>query len=136
MAKKHKQALDGLEKFNRVSTGSNIIINIIFIALALICIIPVLFVISISLSPEQSIIEHGYRILPKVISFDGYKFLLDESTIIFRALGVSLNHTYGLRIISPGIQTKRFSYYGGFYTYGVQRRSCIHLLYYVIFFRA
>ncbi|RPF48422.1 carbohydrate ABC transporter membrane protein 2 (CUT1 family) [Hydrogenoanaerobacterium saccharovorans] len=90
MAKKHKQALDGLEKFNRVSTGSNIIINIIFIALALICIIPVLFVISISLSPEQSIIEHGYRILPKVISFDGYKFLLDESTIIFRALGVSL----------------------------------------------
>ena len=50
MAKKEKVALDGLEKFNRISNPTNALFNLIFVIFSLTCIIPVLLVVSISLS--------------------------------------------------------------------------------------
>ena len=44
MAKKEKVALDGLEKFNRISNTSNVLLNLLFIAFSLLCILPVLLV--------------------------------------------------------------------------------------------
>ena len=61
-----------------------------FILMALVCIIPVLLVIAISLSAEASITEYGYHLIPKIISFEGYEYLAKQSTLIIRALGISL----------------------------------------------
>ena len=44
----------------------------------------------ISFSAEQSITDYGYRLIPKIISLDGYGYLLKQGALIIRALGVSL----------------------------------------------
>jgi putative aldouronate transport system permease protein len=85
-----KEYLNGLDKFNRVHKSTNIIFNIIFILISLVCVIPVIFVLSISFSSEKSIQDFGYHLIPKVFSTESYTFLLKQGTVITRALGVSL----------------------------------------------
>lgn len=90
MAKKEKVALDGLDKFNRIKKPTNILFNLIFIILSLTCIIPLLLVVAISLSSEDSIRKYGYQFIPAEFSVEGYTFLKDQVVMILRALGVSL----------------------------------------------
>ena len=75
---------------NKISQPTNIGFNILFILIALICVIPVVFVFMISISAEESIQMNGYRFIPEVFSLDAYKFLFDEGEMIIRALGVSI----------------------------------------------
>lgn len=89
MSKKNKKAAD-VQSFNRISARANILLNIMFLILALICVIPAVLVVSISFSAEQSITDYGYRLIPKIISLDGYGYLLKQGALIIRALGVSL----------------------------------------------
>ena len=89
MSKKNKEAAD-VQSFNRISARANILLNIMFLILALICVIPAVLVVSISFSAEQSITDYGYRLIPKIISLDGYGYLLKQGALIIRALGVSL----------------------------------------------
>lgn len=79
----------GLEKFNRTSKVVNIFFNLIFIILALICVIPVIVVLSISFSSEDSIRETGYHLLPVALSSEAYAYVVKQGTMILRALGVS-----------------------------------------------
>lgn len=90
MAKKQKVALDGLEKFNRISNTSNVLLNLLFIAFSLLCVLPVLLVVAISFSDEQAVSQFGYHFFPKEWSLEGYNFILNQGTMILRALGVSL----------------------------------------------
>ena len=89
---KNKKDLDLADssKLNRISGSTNAIFNIMFILLALICIIPVFFVFMISISSEDSIAQNGYRFIPEVFSLDAYKFLGREISMIIDALGVSV----------------------------------------------
>jgi putative aldouronate transport system permease protein len=80
----------GLEKFNRIGLAADIGFNVIFIVLSLICVIPVMFVVSISLSAEDSITQYGYRLVPKVFSLDGYEYLIKQSALIIRGVKMSL----------------------------------------------
>ena len=89
MSKKNKEAAD-VQSFNRISARANILLNIMFLILALICVIPAVLVVSISFSAEQSITDYAYRLIPKIISLDGYGYLLKQGALIIRALGVSL----------------------------------------------
>ena len=89
MSKKNKEAAD-VQSFNRISARANILLNIMFLILALICVIPAVLVVSIPFSAEQSITDYGYRLIPKIISLDGYGYLLKQGALIIRALGVSL----------------------------------------------
>nr|WP_246096254.1 carbohydrate ABC transporter permease [Paenibacillus sinopodophylli] len=79
----------GLEKFNRTSNVVNLFFNLIFIILALLCVIPVIVVLSISLSSEDSIRESGYHLLPVALSGEAYAYVVKQGTMILRALGVS-----------------------------------------------
>ncbi|UNK17229.1 carbohydrate ABC transporter permease [Paenibacillus sp. N3/727] len=79
----------GLEKFNRTNKVVNIFFNLIFIILALLCIIPVVVVLSISFSSEESIRETGYHLLPVALSAEAYVYIVKQGTMILRALGVS-----------------------------------------------
>lgn len=88
--KRKKNEPDGFDRFNRISNTSNVILNVIFLIMSLTCIIPVLLVVAISFSAEQSITEYGYRFIPKIFSLEGYTFLANQSKMILRALGISL----------------------------------------------
>lgn len=88
--KLNKNELTGFDRFNRISKPANIVLNLIFILMALVCIVPVLLVVAISFSAETSITEYGYHFIPKIFSLEGYTFLISQSKMIVRALGVSL----------------------------------------------
>lgn len=90
LAKKEKEVLEGVERFNRVSKPTNLILSILFILFGVICVLPVILVFMISVSSEQSIAQYGYRFWPKEFSLQAYKYLWDSRASIFNAFGVSI----------------------------------------------
>ncbi|MBB6731863.1 carbohydrate ABC transporter permease [Cohnella zeiphila] len=89
MATRAKEG-NGLDRFNRISAGANVLFHLLFIVLALVCLIPVLVVLSVSLSSEDSIRQSGYHIFPKVFSGEAYHYIAGQGAMIVRALGVSV----------------------------------------------
>jgi len=77
-------------RFLRVSKPTNLVFNIIMIVLALTCVIPMLLILSVSLTAENSLNEYGYRFIPKEFSMEGYRYIFRQSPDIIRALGVSV----------------------------------------------
>ncbi|OMF29403.1 sugar ABC transporter permease [Paenibacillus sp. FSL H8-0548] len=65
-----------------------IIIGISLFSLA--CLFPFIMVISGSLSTEKDIMDYGYTLWPKSITFDSYRILFLGSSRIFDAYGVSI----------------------------------------------
>jgi putative aldouronate transport system permease protein len=86
---------NSIANFTRVSPVTNVVFNVIMVALALVCIVPMLLVVSISFSAEDSLREYGYRLIPKALSLDGYGYLFKQGGTIFPALGMSLAVTAG-----------------------------------------
>ncbi|MDR0909108.1 MAG: carbohydrate ABC transporter permease [Spirochaetaceae bacterium] len=74
----------------QVGRGWNIVFNIIMALLALMSIVPMLLILSISLSAESSLEQFGYQFIPRTWSLDGYKYIFTQSTAIIRALSISV----------------------------------------------
>ncbi len=86
---------DGIAKMNRVKPHTNALITALFIILALIAVIPAIFVLILSLSSEASIQAKGYSFLPQQWSLDTYAYLWREKDVIGRSLINSLLVTVG-----------------------------------------
>lgn len=65
----------GMERFNAIRPGTNVAYSTLFILLAVLCIIPVIFVIIISFSSESSIGRVGYSFFPAEWSSDAYDYV-------------------------------------------------------------
>ena len=85
-----KKDVSGIIRFTQVKPGTNVVFNIMMCVLCLVCIVPILLVVAISFSAETSLQEHGYRLLPKALSIDGYAFLFQKQGTMLRALGISV----------------------------------------------
>ena len=94
---KNKKDLDLADSsnLNQIKKSTNVVFNILFVILALTCIIPVVFIFIISITSEQSIKMNGYQFIPESYSLDAYKFLFREGEMILRALGVILTMLMG-----------------------------------------
>ena len=90
MFHRRKEENENESKLNRISKTSNIVFNLIFIIISLICIPPVVFAFLISITSEQSLAANGYQLIPKEFSTSAYLFLFREGKMIVNALGVSL----------------------------------------------
>jgi putative aldouronate transport system permease protein len=77
-------------RFTRVSPVTNVVFNVIMVVLALVCVVPMLLVVSISFSAEDSLREFGYRFIPNAFSLEGYTYLFKQRATIFPALGMSV----------------------------------------------
>ncbi|MGL4911688.1 MAG: carbohydrate ABC transporter permease [Romboutsia sp.] len=86
--KKKKQAYT--EGFTGIP---NIVANILLAIFAISCIFPFIFVIVISLTSEQSLLEHGYSIFPKEWSIEAYRYLIQSGGDLMRAYGVTITIT-------------------------------------------
>lgn len=64
-------------------------IHLIFGLFALLCILPIAAIISISLSNENDLVSYGYRLLPKALDITAYKFIFKNPTQILRSYYVS-----------------------------------------------
>ena len=88
MAKVHEPQMDSM-RMNRVRPLTNAGYNVLFIILAAMAIIPILFVFIISISSEESIRQVGYSFIPSSLSSSAYDFLWNERDTIFNALWIS-----------------------------------------------
>ena len=115
---------DGMLRFNRVTPFSNALYSALFILIAAVCVLPVLFVIIISFTSEQSIGVYGYSFFPKELSVASYKYVWNMRNLVGRAfinsigitvvgtcLGVILTATMGYTL------SRRNYKFRGFYTW-------------------
>jgi len=70
-----------------------IIAFIIIISIAIICLLPVLLVISGSFTSESSIIKYGYSLIPKEFSINAYKLVFKSAESIGNAYLVTVSVT-------------------------------------------
>ena len=101
-----------------------ILFTLIFILLAIITFLPVVFVFIISISSEASIAQNGYSFFPAELSLESYKYLWQSKDYIGRAfinsIGITLAGTMmGLVLTSTlGYVLSRPNYYmKGVYTW-------------------
>ncbi|MFP4978967.1 carbohydrate ABC transporter permease [Paenibacillus sp. CN-4] len=72
---------------------SKVLINLLFIVLSVIVVLPFVLVVAVSLTDEKTIIKSGYQFIPESISLDSYRYLLDAPEMLFRAYGVTITVT-------------------------------------------
>lgn len=116
MKKKHRQA-SGENRFMQISKPTNAVLSLLFVILALMCFVPFLFVVVISLTDQAAIVKNGYQFWPEQWSFHAYKTLFENSysllnalfvsvavTVLGTAIGVILNAVLGY-----GLSRKKFA---------------------------
>lgn len=75
---------------SRDEKGLQMIYHIIMIIFSVIFIAPLLLVVAVSISSENSIIENGYRFIVQEYDLSAYKYVWSSSKVLFRAYGVTL----------------------------------------------
>lgn len=71
------------KELNQIKKSTNVFFNIIFIILSALCIFPIVFVFSISISSETSIQKNGYQLIPQELSAAAYQFLWNEEELFY-----------------------------------------------------
>jgi len=104
MSKKKEETAQS-SSLNQIKKSTNIVFNIIFLILGLMCIIPLLFVFSISITGEEALRTNGYQLIPEVFSNAAYMFLWNERGTILRAAFMSILVTVVGTIISIALNT-------------------------------
>lgn len=66
------------------------VINIVFIAISSLCLIPFILLVASSVSSEDSIIQNGYTLFPTEFSLESYSYLFKEPAMLIRAYGISI----------------------------------------------
>ena len=114
----------GYNRFNCIKPVTNVVFSAIFILLALITFLPVVFVFIISISSEASIAQNGYSFFPAELSIESYKYLWQSKDYIGRAfinsIGITMMGTViGLCLTATlGYVLSRPNYYmKGLYTW-------------------
>lgn len=85
-----KENMKKVSSLNQIKKSTNIIFNIIFLILGLMCVLPLVFVFSISITSEQALQVGGYHIIPQEFSNAAYMFLWNERGTILRAFFMSV----------------------------------------------
>ena len=81
---------DGMLRFNRVSPFANAMYSALFILIAAVCVLPVIFVIMISITSEKSIGVYGYSFFPKAFSIASYQYVWNMRGLVGRSILNSL----------------------------------------------
>lgn len=70
-----------------------LLLHILLILIGLSCIIPLLFLLSISLSAEETIQEYGYTFIPKMFSLQAYRMAFANPTEILNAYKITTSYS-------------------------------------------
>lgn len=71
-----------MQKTNKFKEG---LLTTIFVVLSVLVIIPLIILISTSISSEKDIADFGYRLIPKSIDFTAYRYIMKNPTQILNA---------------------------------------------------
>ena len=70
--------------------GFQVLLNLILALVSLVCLIPLLLIISSSLTNEIALIQKGYSFIIHDLDFAAYRYLLVDSSNIIQGYGISL----------------------------------------------
>ncbi len=101
MSKKDKSG----QSLNQIKTSTNVVFNLVFLILAVMCVIPLLFVFLISITDEEVLRINGYQLVPQVLSASAYEFLWNERLTILRAAFMSMLVTVVGTMLSIALNT-------------------------------
>ena len=95
MAKKKQIATDSMSRLNRIKPVTNILFNILFLILALSCLLPIVFIFIISITDEGVIQREGYQfyVTARTISGKAYSYLWTQKATILHAMWISVKVT-------------------------------------------
>ena len=96
MAKKTKiDTGDNMSRLNRIHPVTNFLFNTVFLVMALMCFLPIIFIFIISLTKNDVIRTEGYQLFlnAETISADAYTYLWSQRQTILQALWVSVYTT-------------------------------------------
>ncbi len=74
----------------KIISIDRMIIGLILLILSLLCIIPIVAILSISLSNEIDIVRRGYSLLPREVDLTAYRFIFKNPAQILRSYGVTI----------------------------------------------
>lgn len=80
-------------KTRRRFDTAGMLIYIVLSIYALLCILPLLLTVMISISDENSIIRHGYQLIPEHFSLEAYRTLLNNKTVLLKSYIVTITVT-------------------------------------------
>lgn len=130
--KKSQDPGEGDLAVNRISKKTNFILNIIFLIWSLVCILPLLLVVIVSFSSEQSIFENGYTFFPSEWSMDAYNFFFRLGDQLIRSYGITIFVTVVGTLFSL-IITAMFAYVLSRSDYAYNRLFTILMLFTMLF---
>lgn len=64
--------------------------NLLFLMISAACVIPIILLISVSLSDNGEILQYGYSLLPRGFNFSAYEYLLKDADKIVQAYKVTI----------------------------------------------
>ncbi len=108
MAKKIKAPSgDSMNRMNRISPVTNAVFNTLFVILALMCFLPIVFIAIISLTDNTVIRTQGYQLwlTAETISADAYTYLWSQRQTVFHSLWVSIYVTAIGTVIGVALTT-------------------------------
>jgi len=89
-----------------LSPTSNSFLNLMFIVLCILAMIPIYIIVISSVTEESILVSNGYRLWPEVFSFSAYKFLFSQGSIVLVAYKNTILSTIAgtiLSVISVGL---------------------------------
>ena len=96
----------GMKKQNMIG---QIILNVLFIVMAVAVIIPFIILVSVSLSNETDISYFGYRLIPKQIDLTAYRYVFKHPKTILNAYKVTAIFSFVSMILNT-VVTSLFAY--------------------------
>jgi putative aldouronate transport system permease protein len=78
---------------NSLSPAVGFLLNIVFVVLSLVCLLPVVLVIVVSITHGDSIVANGYSFLPERLSLVAYESLFKDYGTVLSGYGVSIGIT-------------------------------------------
>lgn len=87
-----REVTDNLNRLNRIHPVSNALFNLLFLILALVCFLPIIFIFLISITKEDVIRREGYQIFvtAETISTKAYEYLWAQRETIMGGLSISI----------------------------------------------
>src|SRR5262245_3448892 len=78
---------------NAISRKANALIIALFSIYSILCVLPVLLIVMVSVSTDEEVTKNGYNLFPKHFSLNSYAYLFKDPTAIFNAYGATITAT-------------------------------------------
>lgn len=118
-SKKEEKRIRAIEDkecaFGQIKKSTNILFNAVLAFLSFLSVMPFIFVIIISFTDENSLVQNGYRFIPEKLSFYAYEYILSS--------GASILKSYGTTIIVTVLGTIVGLFLTATYAYALSRKN-------------